>query len=514
MSNKPKYIYQLKVTLRHSQPVIWRRVLVQCDTTLDHLHGVIQVCMGWQNCHMHLFVTDKNQAYGPPQMSEDGLLNVKDEGHTKLSKLLRKPKKQLTYEYDMGDGWVHDIELEKQLPRIGGTAPAKCIAAARACPPEDVGGLHGYYEFLEAISDPEHPEHQSMRDWYGGAFEAEHVDLEAINATLAQEPWLNEYDEDEDEFDEHPPLPGSNGDTIAMLKTFLSSQEFESQEEAEIAVEQFMAAQQATGLDDFHGLNPNQMHDLLQRPFDSPQLLRLSAGVEEDLQKAPFMRALKVLIGHLQQKPIKLTAKGNLPLAVVKPMFEAATEEDDARLARGITIRSEEDAMPVHAARIVAELAEIIEIKGSKLQVAPKAAELLHNNMSAELYTRLLRTAFTQFNWGYLDGWEGMPGVQATGPFLLWLLHSYGRQWQAQAFYEQAILRAFPALLREVEGSQWMAPEEQVCCCIRSRTLNIFLWLGLIEQRREPALEGEPKWQPANYSICATPLYHSLIEWA
>lgn len=119
MSIQRQQIYQLKVTLQGSRPAIWRRLLVSSDTTLERLHHVIQVAMGWDGYHMHLFTTDKGRIYGALESDQDDMLSLKDETEAKLSKLLRKPKKKLLYEYDLGDGWMHEVVLEKQLPLIG-----------------------------------------------------------------------------------------------------------------------------------------------------------------------------------------------------------------------------------------------------------------------------------------------------------------------------------------------------------------------------------------------------------
>ena len=114
------------------------------------------------------------------------MMNFRDEAVVPLSAVLLSEGQALHYEYDFGDGWEHQIVLEKitsvepcneKLPR--------CIKAVRRCPPEDVGGLHGFYEFLEAMEDMAHPEHIDVREWFGEWFDPEFVDLDQINADLA-----------------------------------------------------------------------------------------------------------------------------------------------------------------------------------------------------------------------------------------------------------------------------------------------------------------------------------------
>jgi hypothetical protein len=90
------------------------------------------------------------------------------------------------YEYDFGDGWEHRILVEKILPLEPGRAYPVCIKGRRACPPEDVGGTWGYAAFLDAIGDPEHPEHDSYLEWIGGEFDPEAFDLDEVNDALSE----------------------------------------------------------------------------------------------------------------------------------------------------------------------------------------------------------------------------------------------------------------------------------------------------------------------------------------
>ena len=85
------------------------------------------------------------------------------------------------YTYDFGDNWEHKIQLEKILPRDKNIEYPACIAGKRACPPEDCGGIWGYEEFLEAINNPDHEEHEEMLEWVGGEFNPEHFDVNEVS---------------------------------------------------------------------------------------------------------------------------------------------------------------------------------------------------------------------------------------------------------------------------------------------------------------------------------------------
>ena len=174
--------YQLKVTLRHTKPPIWRRLEVRGDTTLGHLHDVLQVAMGWTDSHLHQFVVD-GAIYGTPDPDWD--VDVKNEARVRLDEVLRKPKDALVYEYDFGDGWEHTVVLEKVLPREPGRHRYPVVTAGRrACPPEDCGGVHGFYRMLEILGDPAHPEHEEMLEWTGDEYDPTHFDRDETNRVL------------------------------------------------------------------------------------------------------------------------------------------------------------------------------------------------------------------------------------------------------------------------------------------------------------------------------------------
>jgi hypothetical protein len=174
-------IYQLKVTLKGSKPPIWRRLQLRGDTRLSELHDILQLAMGWGDAHLHQF-TAGEQSFGRPDA--DDWTEVRDERQVVLSQVARAEKARLGYEYDFGDSWEHQLLVEKILPPEPGKDYPVCVAGKRACPPEDVGGIWGYADFLAAIRDPEHREHKELLEWIGGAFDPEAFDLEAVNAAL------------------------------------------------------------------------------------------------------------------------------------------------------------------------------------------------------------------------------------------------------------------------------------------------------------------------------------------
>jgi pRiA4b ORF-3-like protein len=175
-------VYQIKITLDGTKPPIWRRLLVPGSVTLAKLHDILQIAMGWTDSHLHQFEA-RGEFYGKPD-PEFGA-PMKAESRVRLDEVLVRVKDAMIYEYDFGDGWTHKIVLEKILEPAEGIVAPSCIAGARACPPEDCGGIWGYEELLGALGDPSHPEHDEMLEWMGGPFEPEHFDADEINKWLA-----------------------------------------------------------------------------------------------------------------------------------------------------------------------------------------------------------------------------------------------------------------------------------------------------------------------------------------
>ena len=180
-STVPPVVFQLKITLKDFSPPIWRRVQVTAEMTLAQLHDLIQLALGWSNSHLHQFIIG-NQYYSTP--SPDDWEPVQDERRFKLNHFLAAPKDKIRYEYDFGDGWQHEVLLEKALSPEPGVAYPVCVAGKNACPPEDVGGVGGYAHFLEAITQPDHPEHDELLEWVGDEFDPKAFDLAAVNQAL------------------------------------------------------------------------------------------------------------------------------------------------------------------------------------------------------------------------------------------------------------------------------------------------------------------------------------------
>lgn len=137
-------LYQLKISLKWSKPAIWRRVKVRANIRLDRLHDVIQFAMPWTNSHLHQFIVGRT-FYGTPDREFAGfeMSETLPEKRYSLADIAPGAKKKFIYEYDFGDGWQHEIIVEKVLPADADFKHPVCLAGANACPPDDCGGIHG-----------------------------------------------------------------------------------------------------------------------------------------------------------------------------------------------------------------------------------------------------------------------------------------------------------------------------------------------------------------------------------
>jgi hypothetical protein len=182
-----KSIYQVQIALAGSEPKIWRRVLIPSNLLLSDFHYIIQIVMGWTNSHLHQFI--KNKMYYSIEMPDDDFW---DDDHnidyiqkkTRISDLLTKEKEKIIYEYDFGDGWHHDIILEKILPVDSKIRYPVCIEGKMHCPPEDCGGVWGYANMLDILKQPTHEEYEEYLEWLGDEFVPEYFDKNEVNKIL------------------------------------------------------------------------------------------------------------------------------------------------------------------------------------------------------------------------------------------------------------------------------------------------------------------------------------------
>ena len=177
--------YQVKVTVIGSEPSIWRRIQVPGNISLHRLHLILQAVLGWQNYHLYRFHVG-GADFGIPDPEEDAFneTEVRDARRAKLRRIVPMDETRFLYEYDFGDSWEHEVSVE----RIGLKEPKVlypvCVAGARACPPEDCGGIPGYAELVKVLGDPSHEDYHHMKEWAGPHFDPEKFSLANVNRLL------------------------------------------------------------------------------------------------------------------------------------------------------------------------------------------------------------------------------------------------------------------------------------------------------------------------------------------
>jgi hypothetical protein len=179
-------VYQLKITLRYIKPPIWRRVLVPDNYRLGQLHDVIVAAMGWGGYHMHDFSFGggfRQTQYAHANLVRELGMRIHDENMFFLTQLFVRKGQCFNYQYDFGDGWMHQVKVEKALPFDPAVRLPVCLAGARACPPEDCGGVPGYFKVLQALREASTPEDRELRDWVGG-YNSEDFDIGRVNRRL------------------------------------------------------------------------------------------------------------------------------------------------------------------------------------------------------------------------------------------------------------------------------------------------------------------------------------------
>ncbi|MBU4480313.1 plasmid pRiA4b ORF-3 family protein [Patescibacteria group bacterium] len=177
-----KNAYQFKVLLEGAKPPIWRRIQVPENFNFEDLHKTIQLAMGWCDCHLHQFINvDPSQNYGNrkfikiphPDDFDFGSEKTFDERKEKIFDwffLDKDGKSKMKYEYDFGDGWEHMVTLEKILSEEKGVKYPRVVKGKGACPPENVGGIWGYMDIVEAMKNPKSKESQKFFQEIYGSF--------------------------------------------------------------------------------------------------------------------------------------------------------------------------------------------------------------------------------------------------------------------------------------------------------------------------------------------------------
>lgn len=270
--------------------------------------------------------------------------------------------------------------------------------------------------------------------------------------------------------------------TLEELRRRMEGQTFASLEELQSFTDRFMRERNQAPLEDFQGLSPEQMHRILDLPFDSPELVT-HAPVVGGNPEAPILTLFCLLSEAIGREGLKPTAAGNLPRNVCRQAASVYRGDnairDDAPIA---AINREEDFFDLHVTRRVAELAGLIRRYRGRIIVSRECRALLADHGLGGIYPRLLHSYIRAFNWAYRDGYPNLGFIQRSFLFTLYLLNRHGGGWLPAVYYEDAFLRAFPGVLSEMTPDPYFEPERTVRKCYTWRALvNFGAFLGLAD---------------------------------
>jgi hypothetical protein len=490
-------VFQLKITLQDLRPAVWRRVLVPEDTTLVGLHRVIQAAMGWEDYHLWKFEV------GGAEYGEKGEMDwgrpVRSARTARLDEVA-DPGDVLRYEYDFGDSWEHRVRVEKVLPAEPGREYPVCVAAERACPPEDCGGVWGYQHLLEVLSDPADPEHDEMQEWVGGEFDPEHVDLDEINQHLAltrpresEGGWDGgeEEGEVEDLLSLHHLAEAATGEAADLVRRLLERNPDATLDDMNSALRAASAGYNARPQPELGGLAPEQVHGLL---FGDPEWtdegpVRLDAAVPlAELEGSRTLHDARLLLALLGERgEVKATPKGNLPRAAVSELYERMRRPPDFpdHWFEGRKVINEEDVSPVHRMRILLEVAGLIKRRKGAFSLTRAGERLLDESRAGELFATLFRVHFRRLNLALLDGVGPVPGFQHTIAYSLYRFGRVGAEWHTPAELKTELV--LPAVRREVPQERGFDPLEIL---LENRLLRPLEGFGLAEVQELPREPG------------------------
>ena len=192
-------VLQFSVELQGIEPKIWRKIQVSFDYNFWDLHVAIQDAMGWQDCHLHHFEIKgkgkrKEVRIGIPDFDGFGELpEVFPDWEIAVIAYFNALGIEAMYEYDYGDGWLHKVKLEGYMFREKGIKYPICIDVKNACPPEDCGGVDGYYNVIEVLSDPDHDDHEEMRAWAGKDWDSKRFNPDRVGFDIPYMRWKHAF---------------------------------------------------------------------------------------------------------------------------------------------------------------------------------------------------------------------------------------------------------------------------------------------------------------------------------
>ena len=272
------------------------------------------------------------------------------------------------------------------------------------------------------------------------------------------------------------------------FRDLLEGQEFNSLEEMQALADKFMHFSNLQPQDDFQGLSSEQVHRMLHFPFESPEFFSFPEQLSVE-PEAPILILIQSITAAIDEKGLKATAKGYLPLNICKQAkIDYLKYIPEGDYLHRLNINSEDDFNDLNAARVVLELSGLLRKTKGRFFLTRKFQQLAGKMGFAGLYPLIFKTYCRKFNWGYRDGFEDIPFIQQSFLFTMYLLKLHGDDWKPFLIYEDYFLQAFPVVINEAESSSYRSAEDGVRACYSIRTLDRFLhFMGLASIDKIPS---------------------------
>lgn len=295
---------------------------------------------------------------------------------------------------------------------------------------------------------------------------------------------------------------------MAEMVHALEVNQFGSLEEANDIIAQIQKRENERPIDDFAGLSPEQIHSLLYRLCESPQVITFPDKLEHD-PVAPILQLLDLMVEAIGEKGLKATQKGNLPRAFVREAaLQFLGQEAYEERKRYGDMMSETDFLDLNATRLIAMQAGLIRKHQSRFKLTNRCRDGLTRSGYRELYPILLRSALTSYNWAYMDRHPDLDIIQLAAGFTFWLLHRFGDTPRPQRFYEDWFVKAFPMAVEEVGDASYAPADKRVRRAYNHRTFGRMLtFLGLADLK-----PMDPDKPDTAYTVSSTALLDDAVR--
>ena len=289
----------------------------------------------------------------------------------------------------------------------------------------------------------------------------------------------------------------------------MEEEQFDSLEQMQEFTNLFINKRNISALEEFHGLSPDQMHQFLYHPFESPELVTFNENFIGDIE-SPMLSIFLSVADAIGENELKATAKGNLPAKLCKQIALEQADYLHSLYSRVGSIHKQDDFMELCMVMHIADIAGLIKKSKGKFRLTQKCQKLLARKRQAQLYLELFKSFAIQYNWAYNDLYDELYIIQQSFLFTLYLLHKYGSEYKHNSFYADSFKNAYPMAIHEIEQTPYSEPEEDLRRGYTVRCIDRFAhFAGLIEVK---ATENRKQRVFEGFELKTTTLFDNIIN--